>query len=56
MLNIIADVMMTATRTNMHKTTHDRAEENRRYLYLEDRRRREAKRQLNISLARGLLR
>ena len=56
MLNIIADAMMTATRTNTHNRAFDHREENTRYLYLEDRRRREAKRQLNIALARGLLR
>ena len=55
MLNIISDAMMIATRTDSPKRAFGEREENRRYLYLEDRRRREDKRQLNLSLGRGLL-
>ncbi len=51
MLNIIADTMMIATRTN----PLERRDDNIRYLYLKDRQRREAKRQLGLALGRGLL-
>ncbi|WP_193221999.1 hypothetical protein [Amylibacter sp. SFDW26] len=55
MLSIISDAMMIATRTSSPKRPFEDREENRRYLYLEDRRRREEKRQLNLALGRGLL-
>lgn len=55
MLNIIADAMMTATRTEASNGGFMNRDENALHLFREANRRREEKRQLNQALARGLL-
>lgn len=56
MLSIIADAMMTATRTNASNDGYMNRDENALHLFHEANRRREEKRQLDQALARGLLR
>jgi hypothetical protein len=55
MLNIIANSMMTATRTDARDYGFMNRDENALHLFREANRRREEKRQLDQALARGLL-
>jgi hypothetical protein len=52
MLNIIADALMTATRTETHGNNLMNRDENASHLFREERRRREDKRRLDIALNR----